>query len=258
MNNRILPLTGIHNFRDYGGYLGQDGARVRTGLLFRSGQHCDATTDDLADVDALSIANIIDLRGDSERASYPCLRHASFSAHVHFAEGETAGHAPHVEASQGVKTAQDAKAAMTALYRDMPFRPRLIEIYTQYFAVLADHDGPSLIHCLAGKDRTGIAVALLHTLLGVNRDDIFEDYLLTNTAGNIERRIAAGASAVRNGFGRDMDEDAVRTLMSVDSEYLNAAFDAIAAQHKSIEGYCADLLGVTPDVQERLKSNLLA
>jgi protein-tyrosine phosphatase len=258
MNNRIIALTGIHNFRDYGGYQGQDGARLRTGLLFRSGQHCDATDDDLVGVDALAIANVIDLRGDSERASYPCLRSPAFAGRVHFAEGETAGHAPHVEASKDVKTAADAKAAMTALYCDMPFRPRLIEIYTQYFAVLADHDGPSLIHCLAGKDRTGIAVALLHTLLGVHTDDIFADYLLTNTAGNIERRIAAGATAVRSGFGRGMNDDAVRALMSVDADYLNAAFAVIAAQHNSVENYCADVLGVTKDMRQRLKSSILA
>jgi protein-tyrosine phosphatase len=257
MIERVLPFAAIHNFRDYGGYAARDGARVKTGILFRSGQHLDATADDLARVDALSLRTVIDLRGDSERGSYPCPRPTGFDARVLFAEGETAGHAPHVEASRGVRTADDAAKAMTELYRDMPFRGRLIEIFTLYFDALASREGPSLIHCLAGKDRTGIGVALLHHLLGVHSDDIMADYLLTNTAGNIEQRIAAGAKAVRNGFGRNMDEDGIRTVMSVDTVYLDAAFSAIAARHASIEGYCEEVLRVTPAMRQKLEAALL-
>ena len=99
--NRVLPLAGVHNFRDYGGYVVAGGGRLRTGVLFRSGQHLEATADDLAAVDALGIANIIDLRGDNERLLYPCRRAPGFAAAVLYMPGETtgAGSAPHVEAA---------------------------------------------------------------------------------------------------------------------------------------------------------------
>ena len=78
MQNRVLKLDGVHNFRDYGGYAAARGARVKTGLLWRSAQHGDASADDLAAVHALGIKTVIDLRGPSERVAKPCLRHPGF------------------------------------------------------------------------------------------------------------------------------------------------------------------------------------
>lgn len=259
VDKRVLELEGIHNLRDYGGYGTKDGARLKTGVLWRSGQHCDATAADLDRVAALRLATVIDLRGNSERAGFPCLRHPDFSAQVIFVEGETAGasHAPHVEAAREVRTAAEAHAAMVRLYVTMPFRPILVSVLRLYFAALADREGPSLLHCLAGKDRTGLAAGLLHHLLGVHHDDLMADYMLTNIAGNIERRIAAGAEVVRGNFGPEMEDEAVRTLMSVDPAYLDTAFASIRAKHESIEAYARDVLDVTPERREAIAQRLL-
>lgn len=259
--DRVIALEGIHNLRDYGGYRARDGARLRLGRLWRSGQHCDATPDDLDRFNALRIETVIDLRGNSERAAHPCVRHPEFGAEVLLANGETAGHAqdaPHVQAAKEVTTSADAHAAMVRLYETMAFRPLLIEVFMRYFEALAERDGASLVHCLAGKDRTGVAVALLHTLLGVDDDDLLNDYLLTNTAGNIDRRIAAGAGTVRSNFGWSMEEGAVRTLMGVHPDYLHTAFKAIRARHGSIEAYARDVLGVTAERLARIEERLLA
>ena len=256
---RVLPFTGIHNFRDYGGYAARDG-RLKRSVLWRSGHHAEATADDLDKVQALNLANVIDLRGDSERAGSPCLRHSRFEAKVLFHPGETAsahGKAVHEEAADQVRTAVEAHDAMVRLYASMPWRPVLVGTYRLYFDALASDAGPSLLHCLAGKDRTGLAAALTHHLLGVHVDDAMADYLLTNSAGNIEARIDAGARHVRSGFGRDMDMDAVRTLMSVHPAFLETAFAAIDARHGSIDAYAADVLGVTPDAIERMRQNLI-
>jgi protein tyrosine/serine phosphatase len=259
MNERVLPLEGIHNFRDYGGYALAGGGRLKSGILWRSGQHVDASSADLDRVHQLSLVTVIDLRGDSERASYPCTRHPEFGAAVLFAEGETVGgHAPHVEAAQAVETADQARAAMTQLYKLMPFRPNLITVFRLYLTALAQQQTPSLIHCLAGKDRTGLAVALVHHLTGVHQDDMMADYLLTNTAGNIERRIAAGATAVRDNFGHRMSDDAVRTLMSVDAAYLEAALASIVDTHGSVENYARDVLSVDAAMRDALQQHLIA
>lgn len=259
MDDRVKPFTGIHNFRDYGGYATRNGGRLKTGVLLRSGQHVGATTEDLAAIAALNIRTVIDLRGNSERRSYPCARPEGFDAQVYFHDGETAGRggAPHVEAAREIVTAADAHRAMVDLYAFMPFRPNLISVMRMYFDALADRDGASLLHCLAGKDRTGLAAALLHILLGVHRDDMTADYLLTNTAGNAEARIAAGAASIRASRGAQISDDAVRTLMAVHEEYLVAALAAIVTTHGSIESYARDILGVTPERLAAIEARIL-
>lgn len=254
MNARILPTQGIHNFRDFGGYASALGGRMRRGWLFRSGQHCNATEADLACVHQLGLDAIIDLRSDSERALYPCARHPAHRAETLFTPGNTLGLQSHVDAGAGVRTAAEAHAAMEELYRNMPFRPVLRQTLKLYFQRLVAASGPSLVHCLAGKDRTGLAVALVQHQLGVHPDDIREDYVLTNEVGDAEARIAAGAEAVRANFGADMDDAAVRTLMSVHSDYLDTAFEAIG----DVDAYCRDILGLTPAAREDLRAALLS
>ncbi|WP_338465901.1 tyrosine-protein phosphatase [Novosphingobium sp. ZN18A2] len=257
---RVIPMEGIHNFRDYGGYRARSGI-LRRGTLWRSGHHSEATPDDLERVHTLDIATVIDLRGDSERALNPCLRHEDFSGDVLFHPGETAGssgQAAHEEAAREVQTAADAHAAMVRLYESMPWRPVLVGTYRLMFDALANRDGASLLHCLAGKDRTGLGAALVHNLLGVHPDDAMADYLLTNSAGNIEARIGAGARHVRAGFGPEMDEDAIRTLMSVHPEYLETALARIRERHGSVEAYAAEVLGVDPALLERIEARLIA
>ena len=256
---RVLPFRGIHNFRDYGGYGVADGARLKTGALYRSGQHIDATPDDLALLADLDVRTVIDLRGNSERRRYPCARPDGFAAHVLFYDGETSGRggAPHVEAAREIASVDDAYRAMVALYAFMPFRPNLIAVMRLYFETLATRDGAHLLHCLAGKDRTGLAAALLHTLVGVHADDLMADYLLTNTAGNSEARIAAGAASIRANRGPQISDGAIRVLMGVDAAFLDAALTAIVAAHGSIGTYARDVLGVTAERRADIVARLV-
>jgi protein-tyrosine phosphatase len=263
MDNRVLALAGVHNFRDYGGYAVAGGGRLRQGLLFRSGQHLEATPDDLATVEALGLATIIDLRGDTERQLYPCRRSPGFGGDVLFMPGETTGGgaAPHVEAAAataiGTDPAAEARKRMTDSYALMPFRPVLAGSFGHYFAALAEGENATLVHCLAGKDRTGLAVALFHALMGVHADDIMADYMLTNTAGDVERRIDAGARMVRAHAAAPMDDAAVRVVMSVEPVYLETAFAAIRERHGSVEAYAEAVCGVTPAVRAALAARLI-
>ena len=260
MDDRVKPFSGIHNFRDYGGYATGAGGRLKSGVLFRSGQHVGATAEDLAAIAALDLQSVIDLRGNSERRSYPCARPEGFGAHVYFFDGETAGRggAPHVEAARMIETSADAHRAMVDLYAFMPFRPNLIAVMRMYFDALADREGTSLLHCLAGKDRTGLGAALFHSLMGVHHDDLMADYLLTNTAGNSEARIAAGAASIRASRGPQISDAAVRTLMAVDEAFLAAALSAIVAEHGSVEAYARDVLGVTPARRAQIAGRIIA
>jgi len=260
--DRVLPLEGVHNFRDYGGYAVAGGGRLRRGLLWRSGQHHSATESDLARIAALNLVSVFDLRSSKERTTHPCLRPDGFSGIVFFGEDpppRTSRHsAPHVAAAQ-VPRQRDAASTREGLrknYGMIAFRPELVASIRRYLAELAEAKGPSLINCMAGKDRTGIAVAALHLATGVHRDDIVEDYLLTNTAGDVEARIAAGMATITEVTGQ-LDPEVLRVLMGVEAEYLEGAFAMMAERHGSTDGYLRDMLGVDDVMKARLRAALV-
>jgi protein tyrosine/serine phosphatase len=257
METRVLPFESIDNFRDYGGYAVAGGGHLREGFLYRSAQHRDATPRDLAAVGSLGLSVVIDLRGARERQAAPCPRAHGFKARIVKADAETAGLAPHLEAARDVNDPAQARAAMLAGYAGMPFRPVLIDVLRGYFAALAEDGGASLVHCMAGKDRTGFAVALVHAMLGVHHDDLIADYLLTNTAGRAEERIEAGARVMRKIYGAHLGDEAVRILMLVEPAYLDAAFAAINAEHGSLQNYLNDRLGVDAACRRAIASRLV-
>ncbi|MET0377205.1 MAG: tyrosine-protein phosphatase [Rhizorhabdus sp.] len=254
--DRVIACKGIHNFRDYGNYRTAHG-RLRTGRFFRSAQHLDADADDLQRVAGLGLAVVVDLRGGSERRAAPCPRPAGFDAEVIAIDDETVSRAPHVEAARTGMTQEQAHESMARAYRTMPFRPVLMQLYAQYFRTLSETDRPTLIHCLAGKDRTGIAVALFHHITGVHRDDMIADYLLTNVAGNVDGRVRAGGQHIKVHYG-DMSDDALRILMSVDALYLDNAFAAMTEEFGGIDGYLEKGLGITPEQRERIVAHATA
>ena len=245
-------FEAILNFRDYGGYAA-DGGRLVTGRLYRSGHHFQATPADLDVFAGHDVATIVDLRGDSERELHPCRRHASFAADVLFAPGETVEHVgTHVH--PGDKPALDAR--MQAIYRMLPFVPALAGTYRLYLRALIDRPGASMVHCFAGKDRTGIGVGLVHHLTGVHRDDMIADYLGSNDPALLDRRIEIEADWLYENYG-PLDDAALRAFFGVDARYLEAAFDEMAVRHGSVEGYAEQVLGFTAADRERLRAALI-
>lgn len=253
---RILTLEGVNNFRDYGDYPVAGGGRVKPGVLWRSGQHVAASDADLEVIAGLRLVTVTDLRGDSERSLNPCRRHPSFSAQVLFSEGETTGLASHLDAAKGVTTEADARAAMCRLYAEMPYRPNLVSVLRRHFAALARGEGASLIHCFAGKDRTGFSVALTHHVLGVHPDDAVADYLLTNAA--MAGRHFRGNPGQDSAKYAGLSEAASRALGGVSAEYLEAGLAATRDSHGSVDGYLEHVLGVDAAVRERIREALIA
>lgn len=247
-----MAYDRIFNIRDYGGYRA-DGGRLVTGKLFRSGHHYSATPADLDQFAAQGVDTIVDLRGDGERVTHPCVRHASFAADVLFVPGETAEH----DGPRGDPEDQAARDAwMEDVYRKLPFTPALVGTYRLYFDALIDRPGASMVHCFAGKDRTGIAVALVHHLTGVHRDDMMADYMRSAERALIDRRIAIEAESISDWYGT-VSEAAMRRVFSVEPQYLEAALDTMIERHGSIDSYAETILGVTPARREALKARLI-
>ncbi|MND64532.1 Tyrosine-protein phosphatase precursor [compost metagenome] len=258
MSDRLSPFQAIDNFRDYGGYAVGD-ARIVSGRLYRSAHQARATKADLARLANLKLATVVDLRRPSERRDQPSRRPASWAGQVIESAHDDGGEAPHITFLKTCDlTEASGRAFMTDTYRRLPFEAAHVDLFTRYFRALAAGDGPVLIHCAAGKDRTGLLAALTHSLLGVSRDDLINDYLLTNVAVDLEGRAEGIAKKLTEMTGRPASHGAVVAFLGVEAEYLDGAFAAITARHGSIAAYLEQALGVDAAAAARIRATLTA
>ncbi len=239
--DRILPLEGVENFRDYGGYAVPGGLRVVRGRLWRSAHHGAATDTDLARIAGLGLTAVVDLRRPTERVNQPSRRLDGFAGRVIDCDAGDEAEPPHVAFLRETDlSAESARAFFLDYYRKAPFEPRHLELFGRYFEAL-DMGRPVLIHCTAGKDRTGLLAALTHHLLGVDEADLLADFELTNRAARIETRLPQVTEAMTESLGRRPSETAVRAFLGVDRTYLAEAFGAIRREAGSVEAYLAGL-----------------
>lgn len=259
MSHRIHRFDALDNFRDYGDYATAAGRRIAPGRLFRSAHQARASEADLDRLGALGLATVVDLRRPSERRDQPSKRPAGFAATVIESDHDDGGEAPHITFLKTADLTPDSgRRFMTDTYRQLPFEPSHLDLFGRYFGALADTDGPVLIHCAAGKDRTGLLAALTHHLVGVHRDDMVEDYLLTNTAVDMAGRAPGIARQLEAMTGRPASHDAVVAFLGVEPVYLETALAAIADRHGSVDAYLEQALGVGAAARDRIGARLSA
>lgn len=256
---RLIPFEAVDNFRDYGDYATAAGRRVRPGRLYRSAHHARATEADLERLQAMDPGVVVDLRRPSERLQQPSRRHAGFSALVIESDEDDGGEAPHITFLKTQDLTPDSgRRFMTATYRELPFVPAHIDMFRRYFQAVADSERPVVIHCAAGKDRTGLLAAVTHHVLGVGHDDLIEDYLLTNTAVDLVGRAPAIARRLHEMTGRVASDDAVVAFLGVEAAYLDAAFAEVEARYGSLDAYLEQALGVDAALRARIEARLSA
>ena len=253
----FLITEGIHNFRDFGGWLGADGRQVRTGLLYRSGQHVEASDADLAAIDALDIRTVIDLRGEGERARNPCRRVEGWDGDVLFYEGETSSSPPHMDITPETTTAEFARERMLAVYTCMPVNPAMQTMFARYLRALVERDGASLVHCFAGKDRTGIAATLVLHILGVSEADQRAEFLRTNDAPTIDVLRRQSVPGIEARLGRTLDEEGIRALLEVHGDYLDRFRAIVTESYGSLDAWLEAEIGVDDALREALRERYL-
>ncbi|WP_333590580.1 tyrosine-protein phosphatase [Brevundimonas sp.] len=261
--NRLLRLDAVDNARDYGDYATAAGRRVRPGVLFRTAHHARASDADLERMAAWGVATVVDLRRPSERSHQPSRRPAGFTGRVIEVAHDDGGEAPHLTFLKTTDlTESSGRAFMIDTYRSMPFDPGHLDVFARYFRALGEGgdegQGAVVIHCAAGKDRTGLLAALTHRLLGVHPDDVVQDYLLTNAAVDLAGRAPAIAKQLHAMTGRVASDAAVTAFLGVEPAYLDAAFAAVAQRHGSIETYLEQALGVDAALRSRIVERLSA
>ena len=244
-----------YNLRDFGAYRTRSGAMLRQGLLYRSGQLDVVTPEDHGLVARLGIGEILDMRSHSELGSAPPPALEGFAGRILMATAPD-GLIPHAMAGfAGMSSLNEVGAHVRKVYRALPLSPRFIESLKLLFDMLARPEGAVLVHCFAGKDRTGLGVAIVHHALGVHPDDAMADYLLTNAQG--EERIASGIRVLRRQVSATMSEALLREMMMVRSPYLDDALAAIDAAHGSLGAYLATQIGLSEADIEKIAARYL-
>lgn len=254
---RLLPLEGAHNFRDLGGYETRDGRFVRWGKIYRSDELSGLTDVDVASMAKLGVRWLCDFRSDEERAESPdrlpsesppeverlVITDGDWSA-VELRRKILAGDIDDLDA---VELMKEANRGFATIFRDR---------YTVMLDRLARGDTlPALIHCTGGKDRAGFGSAVVLLALGVPRETVMDDYLLTNhyTHARIERALLL----IRFGSLFRTDPERVRPLLGVHRDFLQAAFDVIDRDFGSDEAFLREGLELSESQRSTLREALL-
>lgn len=244
VERRHLKLEGAPNFRDLGGYGTEDGNTVRWGLFYRSDNLASLTDADLERVSELGLKLVCDFRGPEEKADAPDRlpeKNPPVVAELEIFNESFSSSVLREKIMSGDLEDFDGRELLIEANR--MFVTRFVDRYASMFDRLMNEENlPAVVHCTAGKDRAGLASALILRTLGVPIETIFEDFLLTNhyTANRIERiSMMMGAVSL---FG--MDPGRIRPLLGVEPAFLEAAFETIDEKHGSFDAFRRDALGI--------------
>jgi protein-tyrosine phosphatase len=256
---RLLPLEGGRNFRDLGGYPAADGRAVAWGRLYRSGVMSYLSDADCEHLGGLGVRVICDLRAPDERRR-EALRWTDSRTHRLHWDYDNSGISLRGLMSAGDLTSAGMHQAMIRVYRMLP--EFFAGPYAALFAQLSSGAVPLVFNCSAGKDRTGLAAALVLTCLGVPWEHVVADYELTNVLVDLEHELFThrrGSVGVGEEVGRyaKLPREVRAPLFRAAPEYLQASFDAIIGEYGSVNAYLETRLGVTAERAEAIRDHLL-
>lgn len=256
---RVLSLKGGRNFRDLGGYATACGRSVRWRMLFRTGVLSQLTEDDHGTLMPLGIRCVVDFRTLAEREREPARWPAGDTLVQSWNYDEQV-----IELRQYFSGAQVtpevAFEAMCGFYRTLPHQ--LADQFAGLFEALAEAQLPLVFGCSAGKDRTGIAAALVLTSLGVPWAEVLADFVLTDEVVDFEKLLFArpGGSlglGAGNSFLARLGPETRKPLLQAHPAYLEEAFRSIVREYGSVDDYLESRLGISADMREALRQQLL-
>jgi protein-tyrosine phosphatase len=265
---RILPLEGALNLRDLGGYTTENGKIVRWGMLYRSDHLTKLTEEDIKILERINLKTIIDLRSEHEKKVYPNKKISTVeyilncNPESHFAE--LAGKAINL-ADENKKLIEDIENGIVdpsivnnsgtvsiESYQNFVDDSKSQEAFGTMLKWLANPESvASVHHCRGGKDRTGFGSMLILSLLGVNEEQILEDYLITKKVR--EERNLLKLEQYKKLTDNQNYLDYLMTLIDTRKDYLMTAINRINDFYGGITSYALNQLGLTTEEIAQLR-----
>jgi protein-tyrosine phosphatase len=261
--DRHIPLEGASNFRDFGGYRTQDGKNVAWRRLFRSDKLSELTAADYAHLAAHGIRRVHDLRRDSETQLAPTAWPGPDAPEIARSPLflDEAGPSTFQKIALDANARHDAelsRAIMLEMYTRMVTEPGPLAIYRTIFSELAEGTLPVLYHCSGGKDRTGVTCALILLALGVPRDDVVEDFMVSQVLygadKNFETRISQVVAASPIGH---WSKEALAPIFTVEEAYIERAL-GLVDEAGGVEAFLIQRARIAPETLARVRDMLLA
>ena len=249
-----LAFEGAVNFRDLGGHTGADGRQVKTRKLFRCGHLSKLSANDQALLEALDIGLICDFRSDREAeklvSKVPAALHAQgMRLNIWPKSARRLGELLS-DLAAGTLTDDDICRSQAVIYEE--FVTDHADEYARLVARLGQADGRGLlIHCTAGKDRTGVGATLILSALGVPADAIMADYMISNSCPRLRAELLTIARKYH--AVSEADEARFIRILGVREDSLQASIDAMIRVSGSVDAYLRDALKVTDDDRARLR-----
>lgn len=254
-----IVLEKLNNTRDLGGIKTSSGKKIKKGKLIRSGHLFPASESDLKLINSM-IDTIVDFRADREvfEKPDPDMEGVTFH-HLPVLNDKEAGVTRDKEADEYaienlIKDVEKSWRHMTKIYEGFAENYESLDTYEKFLRILLeDHDKAILWHCTAGKDRAGFAAVLIQEILGVDRETILEEYLITNEY--LEPEILAlidmlGTNAKPEEAG---DETAMRVLFGAHETYLENLYDKIDEIYGSFPDFVRKGLNIKDEEVEKLR-----
>ncbi len=259
------PFPSIANWRDLGYWIGFDEKIVRPGVVYRTNDFAEISDADRAGLAALELKTIVDLRTQSERSASPDPKFTGTREVVLdvLADNNTPAMAASldkvladpktVHAISEALTVDKAKELMTSTYLDFINLDSAKKSFSTFYQDLLAHElTPTVFHCTTGKDRTGWTAATFLSLLGVDRSDVYREYLLTND------RLVPSLKPVFDEFAAAGGDPALlQPILGVDKVYLDTAFGRLEEVYGTVERYFDEGLGIDLDAQKALRARFL-
>lgn len=258
----LLEFDGMHNARDLGGMVTMDGRTIKKGRFIRCGHLHDASERDVIKLSEM-VELVVDFRTDEEYGEQ-LDREIAGAKNVHLpvidtlTPGVTREERSYEEViTDMLKVPEMAKAYMCDTYRKLVMSDFSRAQYARFVKLLLEpHDKAVLWHCTAGKDRAGMATAIVLEMLGVSRDVIVEDYLRTNeylkndiTA--LKRFIKRRANVADDNA---MADEALQYLFGADISFIESFYAAIEERFGDVNGFLRKGLGISEEEIKQLKN----
>jgi protein-tyrosine phosphatase len=258
--HRHVPFEKAVNFRDLGGYVTADGGAVKWNRLFRCGHMVHMTGNDHARLAAMDTVAICDFRSAGERERNPAQLPPAIVARIHKLDIDPRAGNPFADFVRSLASGELTEADFLAVQRDT-YRELVTDFAGQYaamFRLLLSGQGRALvIHCTAGKDRTGVGAALILSALGVPEETIRADYMLSNDCGHlhafIQYLVDQGVAGTDAAIPNDVKHARLKKLFGVGMDRLDVALDAMRDKAGSVDGYLRDALGITDEKRAKLR-----